>query len=167
MAEEKGGGGGSEWTALEIVLVLILAIALIQQLSGKRLFPVVTENTSKQEETSYEYDSSNFCGLSVFRPKPMEKVTTFVTLAGETNGCNWPSTPQVALYAQVVDSKGKPVSGYLTIPPISYTEYNAEFSTIITLNSKPAKGIGYLILVPSKSSSAGTASARIPVQFTD
>lgn len=166
MADEKGGGGGSDWGALEIVLGILLAIALIDRLQGgKGLFKVEETPSSITSEEILSQEEAQ-CGLSLTKPRPQEKITGFVIVSGSITGCNWFSTPDVALYAQLVDSRGKPVSNYTTIVPRTYSVNGfSTFESVVYVTAPPAAGTGYLILVPSKQISATTITARIPIQF--
>jgi hypothetical protein len=164
MADDKGGGGGWEWGALEIVIGLILVIGLLDHLFGDGTLskqPSPTPAPVVQQTTQ-----NNTCGLTLIRPHANEKVTNVILLAGSAGGCDWKTTKTVALYAQVVDSKGKPVSAYMPVPPSRSSDAGVSFDSAVALTAKPAKGIGYLILVPAvQPPGSHTISTRIPLQF--
>lgn len=165
MADDKGGGGGGwEWGALEIVLAVLLVIGVLDRITGTKsstisatpVAPVVQE------------DPSIRCGLSLEAPKPNEKSRAFITVRGTVGSCNWKATASTALYAQVVDAKGKSVTHYLAIPPLSFDQGSdtVAFDQVISFTATPAKGIGYLILVPALSPATDrSVSARIPLAF--
>ena len=162
MADDKGGGGGgTKWEPFEIVVIIILAIGLLTNLKQG---PETTTPAPKPAVVS-KAPEPDACGLSISRPHSLEKVTSFVTLIGSTDGCTWTSTPSVALYAQVIDSRGKPVSAYTTVPVVSSGVGTAYFDTTIPLNDTPVSGTGYLILIPAKSSGYESITSRIPLKF--
>lgn len=158
---DAAGGGGSTWEALEIIIVILLAIGLLSQLSGKPIASLGGSSaTVTQSDTTTPAQPS--CGLVVSRPHSLESVQGFVTLIGRTEGCEWVSTERVALYAQIVDARGKPVSEYTTVAPVSFDFNGAAFNTTIGITATPAKGNGYLILISPSSSST---TYRIPLRF--
>jgi hypothetical protein len=161
--------GGSGWTAVEIIVVIILVIALLSQLTGKKITPVISPNSSTQTTTpAADTDAAiPACGITIERPKPLESVKGFVTLIGNTTGCGWEVKNAVALYAQVVDSRGKPVSVYTPIPATLIDANGlATFSSTIRLTAVPNAGTGTLILVPTVPAPSETQQTlRIPIQF--
>jgi hypothetical protein len=163
MADDKGGGGGKGWEPFEMVLVILLAAGLLTQFqngssSTKKATPVV----KKTEVTTPKVAES--CGLTVTSPHALEKVASFVTLSGTTNGCNWPATDAIALYAQVIDAYGKPVSAYTPVSGVSSNGTTTIFNTTINLTSKPT-GKGFVILVPATTVSEQSITTRIPITF--
>ena len=126
--------GGSSWGTFEIILVAVLAIGFMTQLQNG----FKDSNTPTPTKQTVSTPAQSPCGLSVARPHSLEKVTTFVTLIGETAGCQWPSTESVALYAQVIDSYGRPVSAYRTVPRTGdITQSTASFAHSIALTVTP------------------------------
>lgn len=158
---DAGGGGGFNWEPLEIIIIILLVIGLLSQLTGKPIKPI-TDSSSSTISNSSVSPAEPSCGLVTSRPHSLELVSGFVTLIGQTAGCEWPSTETVALYAQVVDAKGKPVSDYITVAPNRFENAIATFNTSIALTATPAKGNGYLILISPVSSST---TYRIPLRF--
>ena len=163
MADDKGGGGGgSGWGTFEIVLGILLAIGLLDRLTS-----VKSGVNSSPTATPAATETASTCGLTLETPRATEKVRTSVVLKGSVGTCDWKATEKVALYAQLVDSKGKVVSKYLAIPPQDTYSDIVTFSSTITLTSTPASGTGYLILVPAVSTgNSKTVSARIPLSFS-
>ncbi len=165
MAEDKGGGGSSGWEPFEIIVVIILAVGLLSQITGKKITPIVSTEKTKTEEIDRPETTGSTCGLNISRPHPLENVANFVTLSGYTDGCDWASTETVAMYAQVIDIRGTPVSRYETVPVINKNDEGSFFNTTITLTASASKGIGYLILVPAKNLTDYTNTTRIPLTF--
>lgn len=165
MADDKGGGGGSSWGAFEIILVIVLAVGFLTQFQNGFKSPSATPTTPKKE-TVAKIETKEPCGLTVARPHSLEKITSFVTLAGKVAGCEWHATETVALYAQLVDSYGRPVSAYTTVPSIRYVRDSAEFSTSIYLNTNPTTSTGFLLLIPTRNTGQQTATYRIPITFS-
>ncbi len=163
MADEKGGGG-SGWGTFEIVLGILLLIGLLERFSGSShgLF----QNNQKDAPAVLPADTTAPCGLSIARPEAEEKITGAITLAGTAGYCNWQAHDGIALYAQAVDSKGRPVSAYTKVAATGISGDRVSFRTIIPLTVSPSKGVGYLILVPARQeNSPNTISTRIPIKF--
>lgn len=156
--------GGSSWGALEIILVLVLVIGFLTQLQNGFKDPSTVDSSKNQE--SITASNEPVCGLSINRPHSLEKVTTFVTLIGEVSDCQWKPTDMVALYAQVIDAYGRPVSEYTSIPPIQTRYAQASFDTTIYLNRQSTTTKGFLILAPAQNYGQETASYRIPITFS-
>jgi hypothetical protein len=166
MADEKKGGDDSAWGMLEIIIAILLIVGLLEHLFGKTpSFKDTPAEQAVKEEPAYEEGSQ--CGLSLTRPRANEKAGTVITISGTAGNCDWPTTQTVALYALVVDAKGKAVSEYTAIPPRNRYNGDASFDATVVLTAKPAPGTGYVILVPAQQVVGGgkTVSARIPVKF--
>ncbi len=155
------GGGGSNWEPFEIIIVVILVIGLISQFTGKPLTSPATPATEVSQNDTTNPSQSD-CGLIIARPHSLESVSGFVTLVGTTEGCEWASNELVALYAQIVDARGTPVSAYMTVVPTSFNDGVATFNDAISITKTPAKGTGYLILISPSSTST---TYRIPLRF--
>lgn len=157
-------GGG--WGTFEIVLGIILLVSLLNYLTAGRSFinnnqavtPIDTTPTKKI-----------LCGLSISKPKSGEYIGTTFNLTGKTDGCDWWSTEDTALFAQVIDRNGKSVSEFIKIPPLTFENGRATFNSTIGISTIPAKGIGYLILVPAQNDSLyaqeNAITHRIPIKF--
>jgi hypothetical protein len=165
MADDKGGGGGSSWGALEIGLVLVLVIGFLTQLQNGFKPSGTIEPAKKQEVVSAPLNQDT-CGLTINRPHSLEKVTTFVTLSGSVDGCQWRPTDRVALYAQVIDSYGRPVSEYTTVPALERQYDEAVFNASIYLNTQPTTTKGFVILAPAQTITQQTPNYRIPITFS-
>lgn len=163
MADAPSGGG--TWEPFEIIIVVILLIGLLSRLDTSSDTKKAPTTTKPKAEVVSKAPDPNACGLTLSRPHSLEKPTTVVTLIGSTAGCNWTSTSDVALYAQVVDARGMPVSAYTTVPVASSGVNTAYFDTSISLTDIPAKGTGYLILIPATTDPTHPISVRIPLKF--
>jgi len=165
--DKKPASGGSEWGTFEIILGLLLVIALLDRLSGNNRIGKPTAANTPDNTPAYvqNFDDAT-CGLSIERPLPQERLSGFITIVGKTEGCNWPFERGVVLYAQVVDSKGKPVSAYTAVTPSAISGETISFATTISITTAPAKGTGYLILLPATQPKSNyTLSTRIPIRF--
>lgn len=168
MADDKGGGG-SAWGPLEIIFVIILVIALLDKLTGKQtvLFPGNTDSqTPTQSQPAKPDATKNGCGLTIITPEMNAKVGTSIAIVGSVAGCNWVPTQDIALYAQVIDANGLPVSLYEAIAP-STTRANGEvtFSTTISLNKTPATTKGTIIFIPATPVPNRAVTIRMPLTF--
>ncbi len=157
--------GGSSWGAFEVVLVCLLVIAILSNI-GKGGGMSQTSfggggNTSTTEPLNSSDDS---CGISVTNPLSFTKVSNSVRISGLLTGCNWNASGPVALYAQVVDGKGKPLSEYTPVTNDNRDLINVSFDTSIFLY-RQATGSGYLILIPATPLSGKSISYRIPLTF--
>lgn len=165
MADAPASSGGSGWGVFEVILGIVLAIALISNINGKPITPIVdtandTETVSKTTE-----DSNNRCGLSITAPLSLEKVSTAVHLAGLVSGCNWQPDGQTALFAQVINGGGVPISDYVAVQNNNTDIINTAFDTAIVLNSTAKAGTGYLILIPAKQTADKPLTVRIPIRI--
>ncbi|MCC7436596.1 hypothetical protein IT402_01830 [Candidatus Nomurabacteria bacterium] len=161
MADAPSGGG---WGTFEIILGLLLAIALLSNIGnkGKIYKPLEVSDTPKETISNLD-DSSNRCGLSVVAPLSLQKVSGGVRLAGSVNGCNWKPDGNTALFAQLVDKSGRPVSEFTRVESNGSDIFNTAFDTSININGNPS-GVGYLILVPAKQEGK-SITVRIPLTF--
>lgn len=158
-------GGGSGWGTFEIILGLLLAIALLSNIGNKgKVYKPLDTNNSKKETVSEIDTSTNSCGLSITSPLSLQKVSANIRLSGSTNGCNWKPKENVALFAQVVDSSGRPVSEFITVPDSGSDIFNvSSFDININIEGNP-KGTGYLILIPATQNEK-SITVRIPLNF--
>lgn len=164
MADEKGGG--KSWEPFEVVLVILLAIGLLTKLqTSSTPSSKSSTHSSTAKKESVTKPTTSACGIQVTRPHPLEQVTTFVTLVGTIEGCDWVPTSSVALYAQVIDGLGRPVSEYVSVPPASADGAGTTFSTSIPLTSAPSAGTGTVILIPAQSGTDTSTTVRIPITF--
>ncbi len=160
--------GGSKWEPFEILLIVVLIGGVLMKLDGGTRSPATpTTGTVKNTSSISTATPREACGLTTSRPRSLEKVSTFVTISGTVSGCNWIPTESIALYAQVVDSGGKPVSEYTAIPAGNIQNLLLSFSASVPLINAPKKGTGYLILIPATVPQNGqTTTARIPLTFS-
>lgn len=167
MADAPSGGGGSSWGTLEIILGLLLAISLLSNIGnkGKIYKPLeVTDNTNTNSEV-VNNTAASWCGLSITSPLSSQKISGTVRLSGFVGSCNWKPNGNTALSAQVIDSKGKPLSDFINVQTNNADIINTSFDTLIDLYGNPS-GSGYLVLVSAtQQSDQTTTSVRIPLKF--
>jgi hypothetical protein len=162
MADAKPTGGGG-FETFEIIVGIILLLAVINTLMGGNRSGTVSNPSTKTDTTT---NSTKNCGLSVTSPKSGSTIGTTFNLTGKTDGCNWASTSETALFVQVIDGKGKPVSEFIKIPPLNFEENKPViFNSTIGINATPAKGTGYVILIPAQDNPNNPITYRIPVKF--
>lgn len=168
MAEEKKSAGGF-WGPFEVLVIIILVIGFLSNFPPPNNKETPKEPIKKAVVKSSDpqvVSDNNFCGLTVSRPKPLEAINNSVVLSGKTEGCDWSSTENVALFAQVIDNKGTPISAYTTITPSSQDNKTTYFYNEILLSETPKTNIGYLILVPAQRMGEQTKTVRIPLKFS-
>jgi hypothetical protein len=155
-------GGGSSWGPFEVLLILLLAIGLLSNISGKSN---TLSTTNPKNENIHTVDTSaNRCGLSVTAPLSLERVYGSVRLSGSVNGCNWKPDGNTALFAQVINGAGVPVSDFTPVINNGTNFINTSFDTTIYLNTNPS-GTGYLILIPAIQDPNRPITVRIPLRF--
>lgn len=159
------GGGGSSWGPFEIILVLLLVIAIMSHLSkGSTTAPAPTA-PKKATVLAPIDDSANRCGLSITAPLSSQKVYGNVRLTGSVNGCNWRPNGETALYAQVINGAGVPVSDFVAVQSSGVSLTNTAFDTTIYFNTNPANGTGYIILIPAVNEGTKSITVRVPIRF--
>ncbi len=157
-------GGGSNWGAFEVILALLLGVALLSNIGGKNTPKTATDTTAKKESVSKLDDSANRCGLAITAPLSLQKVSGSVRLSGVTTGCNWKPDGTTALFAQVINGAGVPVSEFVSVQNNGTNSINTAFDTTITITGNPS-GTGYLILIPATPVVEKAITVRIPLQF--
>ena len=164
MADAPTGGGGSNWGTFEVIIGLLLAIGLFSNITGKPVTPITeTENIKKETVVTLD-DSSKRCGLSVTSPISLEKIYGSVHLSGSVNGCNWKPDGNKALFAQIINGAGVPVSDFITVQNNDSSILTTAFDTTILINGNP-KGTGYLLLIPALQDPEKPITIRIPIKF--
>ncbi len=176
MADAPKAPSGGGWEAIEIIVVIILVLGVLnhfgRNMSGTA--PVTTAPVIQKTSPSTTLVSSNTdsnCGLLIVSPLPSTTITTSVSLKGEKTGCDWRPEGSIALYAQLVDSTGKPMAAYTTVPnemivpTTGLSDGRATFATTIAVTGKPKKGTGYLILISPQGTSDKPITHRIPITF--
>jgi hypothetical protein len=161
------GGGATTWEPFEIAVVAILIAGVLMRLDGT---PTPNSSTTSSTPKSATISQTqppvlNTCGLSVSRPYTREKVSGAVPLSGATTGCDWPTVDQVALYAQVIDAQGRPVSDYMSVPAGTSSGTEVPFTFSVPITTTPATSTGTLILISTKHSASSSVTARIPITF--
>ncbi len=168
MADAPSGGG--KWETFEIVIIVILIGGILVRLTGTSLSGTRSTNTKAPTTTqtvTTPATPNDICGLTTSAPLANQKVKGSVTISGTINGCDWMPVNGVALYAQVIDKNGKPVSDYIHVPAQNVVDSTASFSMTIALYNQPASGSGTVIFIPVRPvSTKGGVSARIPITFS-
>lgn len=162
MADAPSTGGGG-WGSFEIFLIAILALGLLSSLTGKKITPLISTTDTTEESIETRSTTDTMCGLSIIAPLSLESVNTSVHLAGSVQGCNWIPSGQTALFAQVVNGGGMPVSDFVAVQQKEDTAFMSEFDTTITISGTPS-GTGYLLLTPATPPEK-PFSVRIPLRF--
>lgn len=158
------GGGGSSWGAFEVILALLLGVALLSNIGGKNTTKSIPVDSSKKETVSKVDDSANRCGLAVTAPLSLQKVSGSVRLSGVITGCNWKPDGNTALFAQVINGAGVPVSEFISVQSNNTDIINTAFDTTIVITGNPS-GTGYLILIPATPVVEKSITVRIPLKF--
>ncbi len=159
-------GGGSGWGAFEIALLVLLVIGLLSRLNGDPIAVDTSTPAKTQTIESVQDDTTARCGLLVSRPHSLESVNGFVALMGTVGTCNWVVDNGTALYAQVIDFKGVPVSSYTAVSAgIAAIDGTAPFTASIPFTVTPTTTKGYIILLPAKQVTSDAVTIRIPLTF--
>lgn len=161
------GGGATTWEPFEIAVVAILIAGVLMRLDGTSVSNSPASSTTPKSATISQTQPPvlNTCGLSVSRPYTREKVSGAILLTGATTGCDWPTVDQVALYAQVIDAQGRPVSDYMSVPAGTSSSTNVPFTFSVPITITPQTSTGTLILISTKHSAGSSVTARIPITF--
>lgn len=164
--------GGAKWETFEIVIVVILLGGILMKLTGTNITPTsYTDTSSTSQGTSTSVSAPTplpheACGLTLTAPLSRSKVNGYVRVTGQVSGCAWIATPTVALYAQVINSQGLPVSEYTAIRPSVTSGTVVPFDGFVDFTTAPDHGTGYLILVPATPQQGTSTTVRIPITFT-
>lgn len=166
MADAPSSGGGSSWGAFEVILALLLAVALLSNIGNNTTKDSTkpTTTTPKKTTVSKIDDSANRCGLAVTAPLSLQKVSGSVRLSGVITGCNWKPSENTALFAQVINGAGVPVSEFIAVQNNNTDLINTAFDTNIEITGNQT-GTGYLILIPATPVADKSITVRIPLQF--
>lgn len=170
MAEDKGSSKGSGWGPFEVAIIILLLLGLLSQLESPKKISTQEEKPIKKNITtsvSAPVTPLGTCGLKITSPHALEKINNKILLSGKTNGCDWSSTDKVALYAQIIDSRGSALTDYLVISPLKKIREETLFNTTILISRKPQTSTGYLLLIPAQTVNAETKTLRIPISFTN
>ena len=159
-------GGGSSWGAFEVILGLVLAIGLLSSISNKgKITPVVSTDVPEKATIASIDTSTDRCGLAITAPLSLERVSESVRLAGLLSGCNWKPDGTTALFAQVINAGGVPLSDFVPVQDLGTDFLHTSFDTVITIDGNPT-GTGYLILIPAtQQEQTRSISVRIPLRF--
>lgn len=157
--------GGSSWGPFEVVLVLLLVIAIFSNLGSNKTKTVLPVKEPKKVTITPVDTSANKCGLSITAPLSLEKVYDSVHLSGSVNGCKWNPDGDTALFAQVINGSGVPVSEFTAVTNNNSNFLNTSFDTTIQLNGNQIPGTGYLILIPAIQQGTNPITVRVPLRF--
>ncbi len=164
MADDKGGG--SSWSPIEIIIVLILVIALLSRLSGKEVTPITQVPQAANAPTITEQTGATVgCTVRVSKPKPLEVVTgDFVDIQGAAVGCG--SIVGTNFSAVVVNEAGAAMSALTTVP-LTYTdvENNLPFQVPVSFTTKPTTATGYIVITPASAIDGSITGVRVPIRF--
>jgi hypothetical protein len=158
MAESNDG-----WGPLEIILVIVLGIAFLTYITGRSIGP---GPIIPPKETAETISTPIRCGLSILRPKPLEKVSDFVTLTGTVENCSWDAQVQPVLYARIVDAGGVGVSHIVVVDLHKTSSTSATFSTSISYRTTPVSRSGYVV-ISNKAEMNDALTAQIPITFEE
>jgi hypothetical protein len=163
---------GSKWSPVEVILALVLIIAILSRIKG--VSPsIIPKEVSQQPQTQTPIKKpvqnipKTSCGLMVYRPKPLETVSGTIVLNGIVTGCGWNATRNTALYVQVIDDYGYPLTEYLAVPISGENDKGTLFYESIVLSAPTQRKKGYVLFFPASSDSTSTRqiSSRIPISF--
>jgi len=167
------GEGG--WSALEIIIVLILVLALLGRVFGTSNNSVKVPDIATykgKKETLSTPPSFNDCGkVLVTAPKPSEKVsvtTPGILVQGSLNNCNIIPVEPETFSVTIVDAYATVVAEPVSIP-IALNKDTIVFSRYVPLVVTPRTGTGYVII--TRISNTGVqqsgSGARIPIRFVN
>lgn len=160
MADAPGGG----WSAAEVIIALILGIGLITTLTGGTIKPIFdTPDTAKKVSSGGV--TAKGCTVTVTSPKAKEKINNAVSVTGSFPECISSSAIPDTINAQVVDSKGTPLSVYTALPIRKSFFGNATFSGIVPLSGAAQSTTGYLILTTPARSDGSYITTRVAIQL--
>ncbi|MDB5255202.1 MAG: hypothetical protein JWL92_578, partial [Candidatus Nomurabacteria bacterium] len=116
MADAPSAGGGGGWSAVEVIVALVLGIGLITTLTGGTIKPIFDTPDTAKKSSTIKTPTATGCNIVVSRPKTKENINNAVTVSGSFPECITPSSIPETINAQVVDSKGNPLSLYTALP---------------------------------------------------
>lgn len=172
MADDKGGSSGGGWSAIEIIIVLILVLALLGRFFGTGKEKSVVPDIATYKAEDQAAPAFNDCGkLLLTRPKPLEKVAisaTGLTVQGAISTCNMIAVDADTFYITIVDAKGQPLTNSIAVPV--YENKNIwSFNEFIEFTVPPTAGNGSVIV--TRTSNTGTpianGGARMPIRFVN
>lgn len=176
MADEKapqpsGIFGGHD--PIVIIVVVLLALTLLANLFPSQDTAGTSTQSNNAKDTVTETPAPSECGLAVFAPKGLQVITTTVPVSGTVGACQWLPVNGVALYAQVIDSAGKPLSDLRPIPAGervagvsgSTPDGIQEFNAVINLSMFPTTKTGFVVLTHPDLARTPPKTVRIPIQF--
>jgi hypothetical protein len=150
------------WGPLEIILVIVLGIAFLTYITGRSIGPGPVIPPAEKTVDSQPAR----CGLTIIRPKPLEKVSEFVTIAGTVENCTWQETIHPVLYAHIVDAHGISVSHLVVVDLKKTSAASASFNTTIALGSAPVSRTGYVVISHEKELNP-ELTAQVPITFAE
>ncbi|MFZ4500176.1 MAG: hypothetical protein ACOYMZ_01610 [Minisyncoccia bacterium] len=170
-----GGSSSGGWSALEIIIVLILVLALLGKLfgTGAGIKPITVPDvaTYKGDKNALA-PSFNDCGkLLMTQPKPLEKVkitATGIAVAGSVTTCNTIFVEADRFTVTIVDAQGLPLSPSYSVP-VSATRDTWSFNAFIQFTVPPRPGNGYVLVTRNRNTGAQVSEggARLPIRFVN
>ncbi len=168
-----GGSSGGGWSALEIIIVLILVLAVLGRFFGTGSGGVTVPDVSTYKGTDQTTRPSfNDCGkLLVTRPKPLEKVAlsaTGITVQGAVTTCNTIAVAPDTFSITIVDAQGLPLSPTISVP-VTGTKDTWSFNAFIQFSVPPTVGNGSVIVTRTNNTGIQVADggARVPIRFVN
>jgi hypothetical protein len=156
-------GGGSSWSTFEIILGIMILIGLASNIGSRGKFQPVFSETPTKEAVAVDNTAVKKCGLSIVSPVSSQKVSESVRVSGSINGCNWKPDGNTALFAQVIDAQGAPISEFVPVQSTTTESITTNFDTTVSLN-KTSSTTGFLILLPAIKTD-NSITVRIPLKF--
>lgn len=168
----EGGSSGGGWSALEVIIVLILVLAVLGKFFGTGVGTGTVPDIATYKGDEKSAPAFNNCGkLLVTRPKPLEKVridATGVTVSGTVSTCNTIPVASDTMSATVVDTQGLPLSPTTSLL-VTATKETWAFNGFVQFNVPPRTGNGYVLITRTNNTGAQVAEggARIPIRFVN
>jgi len=163
------GEGG--WSALEVIIVLILVIALLGRIFGTGNNST-TDTVSKPKEEKVA-PVTRTCGkLFVKTPVSLQKISVTssgVPVEASIDSCSFDGLTVSGSYLiTVVDSAATPVADPVEVQ-VHSNGVTYGFSHFVQFVAPPKKGTGYIIITRTSNSGSGQSNdgARIPVRFVN
>lgn len=172
MADDKGGSSGSSWSAIEIIVVLVLVLALLGRFFGTGKDSVKVPDVATYKGTEQTTPGLNDCGkLLLTRPKPLEKVAisaTGLTVQGTVTTCNTIAVAADTFYVTIVDAKGQPLSETIAVP-VNETKDIWTLNGFVQFSIPPVAGNGSVIVTRANNTGTPVANggARMPIRFVN
>lgn len=157
------------WSALEIIVVLILAVALLDRLFGT---PNLPSTTNQAKTTTTDKKTQSACNkIVIHNPKPLEKIVVSsqgVSVAASIASCaTSPMDPDIFVLS-VVDAQGNVIASPQEVF-LSGVSGGWSFNHFAIFDTRPKAGTGYIIVTRLTSNGVQVADggARLPIRFVN